>query len=148
MSEYESILDEFWKTFGKGLEMALATSMNDDVTIRTVSVVPVDGKLYFLTFDQSVKYRQIQHNPHVALCVGPTYIRGTARITESLTAPESKKSWDALLAAFPDSMAMFSKMPGAVIIEVLPISGGFGRVTTGGMFAIDFASKKAHKLHF
>lgn len=148
MNDYMTISGEFWKAFGKGLEMTLATSADNDVTARTVSVATVDEKIYILTFNQSVKYRQIQQNPNVALCIGPIHMRGVARIIESLTTPESKKAVEALSAAFPDDVAMFSQMPGGVIIEVKPVSGGFGRIKTGGMYVIDFSTKQAHKLHF
>lgn len=148
MNEYKTISGEFWKAFDKGLEMTLATSAGNDVTARTVSVAPVDEKIYFLTFNRSVKYRQIQQNPHVALCVGPIHIQGVARITESLTTPESKKALEALSVAFPDDIAMYSQMPGGVVIEVKPVSGGFGRIKTGGMYVIDFSMEQAHKLNF
>jgi hypothetical protein len=35
-----------------------------------------------------------------------------------------------------------------VAIEVNPVSGGFGRGDTGGMFVIDFSTRQAHAVQF
>lgn len=148
MSEYQTISGEFWGAFNKGLEMVLATSAGEDVTARTVNVVHVEEKIYFATFDKSVKYGQIQQNRNVALCIGHIHLKGTARIAGDMKAPENETALAALAAAFPDDIAMFGQMPGMVIVEIQPISGGFGRIKTGGMFVIDFIMQQAHKLQF
>lgn len=148
MSEYETISGEFWRVVGNSLNVALATSADDETTARTVSVVHVEGKIYFATFDKSVKYRQIRQNQNVAMCMGHIFLKGTAHIAGDMHAPGNEKAVAALSAAFPDDIAMFGQMPGMVIVEVQPVSGGFGRIETGGMFAIDFVGRQAHKLQF
>lgn len=40
---------KFWQEFGTCKKMVLSTSLNDKVTSRMMSIVVMDGKLYFQT---------------------------------------------------------------------------------------------------
>lgn len=143
---YEATAKKFWDMLAKGIEIVIATADGNDVTARTVSAVPLEGKLYFSTFDSSLKYAQIGKNPQVAFCVGPIQLKGTARIMGSPEMAENKAASDAIMAAFPDDYAVFSKAPGVVLVEVTPQSASFGSAETGDVFLLDFIEQTAQKL--
>jgi general stress protein 26 len=60
--------------------MVLATSAEDRVTARSVSVVAIKDCIYFQTDVTMVKARQIRMNQRVALCSGNLQIEGQAEI--------------------------------------------------------------------
>lgn len=60
--------------------IVLSTSLKDRVTSRTVCYVHEGDKIYILTGKRSGKCKQIQENPHVALCVNNLQITGTASL--------------------------------------------------------------------
>jgi len=59
--------------------MALAASVNDRVSIRNVSCIFYDRKVFFKTDKEFPKTKQLLANPNVALCTGGVQIEGRAR---------------------------------------------------------------------
>lgn len=59
--------------------MVLATSKDDVVSARSMSVIVDAGKIYFQTSTLMEKYSQLAGNGNVALCVGNIQIKGSAR---------------------------------------------------------------------
>lgn len=59
--------------------MVLATSANNIVTARNVSIVLYRDKLYFQTDSAMEKARQLRQNPLVALCIENIQIEGLAK---------------------------------------------------------------------
>lgn len=47
MAVWEDEYAAFWRELGPGGHMALATSLDGEVTARTMSVVQLGGRLYF-----------------------------------------------------------------------------------------------------
>ncbi len=66
---YEKAYMEFGEDFGDSKKMVLSTSLNDIVTSRMMSVVAINEKLYFQTYNTFRKYDQLKGNHNVALCV-------------------------------------------------------------------------------
>lgn len=60
--------------------MVLGTSANNRVTARTVSTIFMNGKIYFQTDVELLKYIQLSQNPNVALCELDMQVEGTAKI--------------------------------------------------------------------
>lgn len=67
--EFIEAYEHFLKKLGKGKRMVLSTSYNDIVTSRTMSIIQMNGKLYFQTDRTSKKYKQLMKNPHISLCM-------------------------------------------------------------------------------
>jgi len=59
--------------------MVLATSSDDFVTARSMSILVFKGKVYFQTGKLMDKYLQLSKNRNVALCIHNIQIQGTAR---------------------------------------------------------------------
>lgn len=60
--------------------MILATSLNDFVTARNMSVIAVNDKIYCQTDKNMSKVIQIDGNPNVAYCIDNIQITGKAKI--------------------------------------------------------------------
>lgn len=60
--------------------MVLATSLNDFVTARNMSVITVNDKIYCQTDKNMIKSIQINENPNVAYCIDNIQITGKAKI--------------------------------------------------------------------
>jgi general stress protein 26 len=58
----------------------LATSLNDKVTVRSMSIINIDENVLFQTDKRMEKCYQITNNENVALCIGNIQIEGIARI--------------------------------------------------------------------
>ena len=76
MNEFANKYNEFLLEFGKGRKMVLSSSDGGKVTSRMMSIVVVDGVLYFQTDITFRKYSQIKNNPQVALCIDNIQIEG------------------------------------------------------------------------
>ena len=76
MDEFQQKLTAFFADFGKGRKMVLSTSENDKVSSRMMSVIQIDGKLYFQTDRTMKKYHQIRKNNNVALCIDNIQMEG------------------------------------------------------------------------
>ena len=77
-NDYDEAYSSFWNSFGNGRHMVLSTAFCDRVSSRMMSVVNIDGCLYFQTFRTSRKYEQLKKNAHVALCCDNIQIEGSA----------------------------------------------------------------------
>lgn len=60
-------------------DMVLATSYNDKVTARSVSIIVNNDKIYFQTANTMEKYYQLTENCNVALTKGFYQVEGTAK---------------------------------------------------------------------
>ena len=77
MAVWEDEYAAFWRELGPG--GPLATSLDGEVTARTMSVVQLGGRLYFQTDRRFRKYAQLAGNPRAALCAENTQILGRCR---------------------------------------------------------------------
>ncbi len=75
-SEFKTNLEKLFKKIGTHAVMTLATGSENRVTARPVSVVVVNGKFYFQTNKNYLKYKQISENPKSALCFNNYSIEG------------------------------------------------------------------------
>ena len=77
-NDYDEAYSSFWNSFGSGRHMVLSTVCSDHVSSRMMSVVNIDGCLYFQTFRTSRKYEHLKANSQVALCCDNIQIEGSA----------------------------------------------------------------------
>ena len=118
--DYQAALEQFYKKLGKKKIMALATSLNDHVTVRNVSVIIHEGRLLFKTDKNFRKTQQLLRNPNVAICYWGVKIEGTA-VNHGLVVDEPgqvfqelyKTHWDKSYNAYPHKDT-------EILIEVVP----------------------------
>lgn len=60
--------------------MVVSTSLQDNVTSRTLSTMFNKGKIYFQTDKNFITVKQLIENPNIALCTNNIQITGTAKI--------------------------------------------------------------------
>jgi uncharacterized pyridoxamine 5'-phosphate oxidase family protein len=60
-------LNELFSKLGNHSIMCLATSFNDKVTARSMSIIIYNNKFYFQTDTNFQKFEQIKNNHNVAL---------------------------------------------------------------------------------
>ncbi len=118
--EFQTALEQFYKKLGKKKIMALATSLNDHVTVRNVSVIIHEGRLLFKTDKNFRKTKQLIENPNVAICYWGVQIEGKA-VNHGLVAEEPgqvfhelyQKYWEKSYNAYPHKDT-------EILIEILP----------------------------
>ncbi|MFY9174217.1 MAG: pyridoxamine 5'-phosphate oxidase family protein [Peptococcia bacterium] len=98
----------------------LATSSNDKVTARTMSIVNIGLRILMQTGNNSEKYEQIMQNPQVALCRDNIQIEGVARI---IGHPLEERNADFIKlykAKHDIAYELYSHLEDEVVIEILP----------------------------
>ena len=68
MKNSEKALEILAERFGKDAEISLATLDGKRPAVRIVNSYYEDGAFYIITYAKSNKIKQIQKNPHVAIC--------------------------------------------------------------------------------
>ncbi len=79
MNEFINKYQDFLSVFNKGKTMVLSSCENNKVSSRMMSIVCINGKFYFQTDMSFRKYRELIHNPYVALCIDNIQIEGVCK---------------------------------------------------------------------
>jgi len=137
-----------WMELQNGKNMALATSADDKVTVRTVSGVSYNESIYIVTEKQSKKCAQIMLNDNVALCTDAIKITGIARLLGHPLDEKNKLSADALKTGFGDWFNQYATSPNAVLIEITPNSAELAIMGEGApeVYNIDYITQTATKM--
>lgn len=114
----EEAYKKFWREIGESQTMVLASSFQDSVSARTMSVIILDGKLYFQTDRTFRKYEQIKCNARVALCGGNIQIEGLCRELGKPT--DCAPFLRAYQTHFPDSYRLYSLLENERLFVVEP----------------------------
>lgn len=103
-------VDLFWqrvRELGDMDALALATSLEDEVTVRPVGALAYGGELLIRTDEDSEKALQMKGNPRVAVSLGlEFYLRGQARFIGKCSdtqSPEVLRAREAYTARWPDA---------------------------------------------
>ena len=114
--DFESELALLEKDFSIQKIAVLATSLNNDTSIRSMSIVLIDHKIYFQTDSRMKKYKQILGNSNVALNVGTIAVEGQANILGK--ANEHKVFVDVFSKIHPVSYKNYTNINTEVVIVV------------------------------
>ena len=79
MNEFLNKYNSFLSVFNKGKTMVLSSCDDNKVSSRMMSIVCIDGMFYFQTDMSFRKYRELIHNPYVALCIDNIQIEGVCK---------------------------------------------------------------------
>lgn len=115
---FEEEYIKFWQEFGKSKKMVLSTAFNDIVTSRTMSIINLNGKLYFQTDNTFRKYDQLKRNLHVALCIDNIQIEGLCN--EIGTPIQNEDFCNAYRDCFPSSFNRYSLLKNERLFAVTP----------------------------
>ncbi len=110
-----------FETLGDHRFMVVATSKNDHVTARTMSVIICDKKLYFQTELTLTKAEQLAANQNVAVCYSNYQIEGTCREIGHPCEPQNKFFLDLFQRHFEGSYQAYSHLDNERVYEVTPL---------------------------
>lgn len=110
--------EEFLKDFNKARHMVLATSINNIVSSRMMSVVEIDGLFYFQTDKKFRKYNELINNPNVSLCIDNIQIEG---IVKEMGKPKDSIDFiNVFKKHFEGSYKAYSMLEDERLFEVTP----------------------------
>lgn len=112
------MFNKLYEKIGDNIKMILATSFEDRVTARTMSIVFIDGNFYFQTDENFLKYEQLIKNPRVVLCFDNVQIEAIARVSGSPLA--NKEFIEIYSRKFKEAYETYSHLVSEKIIVVKP----------------------------
>ncbi|GHV45638.1 hypothetical protein FACS189492_2960 [Clostridia bacterium] len=117
---YNEAVRLLFEKLGTHKIMAQAASADGQVTVRNVSCMIYDGKIYFKTDKNFRKTKQLLLNPNTALCVGGVQIEGVAR-SMGLVAEEAGARFEKLYEKYwPLSYNAYPHTESEILIEITP----------------------------
>jgi len=148
MIHFNDVETYFWERIDKGMHIVIATSAKDKVTARTVTVVPLNNKLYFPTWSNTTKYEQITANNNVALSLDAIQLTGTAADVGHPNDEKNKEFSKRFKDTFPTGFDEFCTSEYAVVIEISLEDVMFNQVGTGEMYKADLKEKTFDELGY
>lgn len=117
---FDEAVNIMFEKLGDWKIMALASSVKDCVTVRNVSCLFYDNKVYFKTDKNFRKTKQLYENPNVALCWSGVQIEGFAE-NKGLVTAEPDRRFEKLYKKYLwGSYNKYSHEDTEIIIEVTP----------------------------
>jgi len=117
---YDKALEVLAAKLGTHKIMALAASVDDLVSVRNVSCIFYDDKVFFKTDKDFPKTKQLLANPNVALCTGGVQIEGIANNLGLLTEQPDQRFADLYKAYWATSYNAYPHKESEILIEVRP----------------------------
>ena len=118
--QFQKAVELLFNKLGTHKIMALASSYNDKVTVRNVSCINYNNKIYFKTDKDFRKTKQMLKNPNVALCVGGVQVEGYAK-NLGLVVDEKDRKFEKLYDKYwRTSYTAYPHEDTEILIEVTP----------------------------
>lgn len=99
-------LERFEETLKTAETVILATSSNDAVSARPVSIMNIGRRIFVRTSGSSRKAQDMAVNPNVAICVGNFYFTGKAKSLGSVFDENNSEIRAAYTARFPSAFSI------------------------------------------
>ena len=132
-----------YEEIGQDKIMALATRNGEGVAARTVNVYTYNGCFYFVTEENSNKYKQITENNHVALSVDAIQITGYAATLEHPCDESNNNIAHCIEEKLPGQFARYADNSIMRLIKVTPTYAAFILLKSGEGFIVDFSKATA-----
>lgn len=118
--EFQKTEEKLFKKLGTHKIMALASSFDDKVTVRNVSCIFYDNRIFFKTDKNFRKTKQLLKNPNIALCVGGIQIEGLAK-NLGLVVDDKENKFEKLYEKYwRTSYNAYPHEETEILIEVIP----------------------------
>lgn len=117
---FEEAVEIMFRQLGDWKIMALATSVNDHVTVRNVSCLFYDNKIYFKTDKNFRKTKQLLENPQVAMCWSGVQVEGTAHNKGLVVEEPGHRFEEGYKKYLWESYNKYSHEDTEILIEVSP----------------------------
>lgn len=129
--------------------MVLGTSANNKIITRAVLIINNGLDLYFFTWKNSRKIKQIEINNNVSICKDKIEIEGKAKILGLMTSKDNKNILEMIRRKHPDSVEKWESKPNMIIVLIKPIYACIdGYIKNGDTYLeyIDFKKKESYRL--
>lgn len=118
--EFKTAVHNMFQKLGHKKIIALATSVNDHVTVRNVSGIIHQQRIFFKTDINFPKTQQLLQNPQVAICWWGIQIEGQA-INHGLVAQQADQTFAELYQKYWDtSYTAYAHQETEILIEIRP----------------------------
>ncbi|MCI8540251.1 MAG: pyridoxamine 5'-phosphate oxidase family protein [Erysipelotrichaceae bacterium] len=118
--QFEDAVNKMFTLLGNSKIMALASAQGEHVSVRNVSCVFYDHKIYFKTDQNFRKTKQMLANPHVAMCWDGVQVEGIA-CNKGLVVEEEGRRFEAAYRKYLwGSYNAYSHEDSEILIEVIP----------------------------
>jgi general stress protein 26 len=114
--DFNNELNKLRNRIGKKFIGALATSVNNEPTVRNMSFIIYNNKLYFQTGTDLHKYTQISENKNVAICYENIQMEGEATIIGQTN--KNNEIMDEYKQLYEKSYNTYSRLEKEVLIEI------------------------------
>lgn len=148
MTTYEESLKVLEELFSKDYTFVLATVQNNIPSQRVVDTYFNDGEFWIVTYSKSNKIKEIEQNPHVALCNTFHIFKGKAYNAGHPLREENKDIREKLIKIFEPWYFMHNNEndKNMCYVRVKPESGFFHKDGTG--YKVNFIDKTADEFPF
>jgi uncharacterized pyridoxamine 5'-phosphate oxidase family protein len=117
--DYQIELGKIYTTIGEYKIMALATSSKNHPTVRLMSCIVYENKIFFQTGTDLIKYKQICENNNIALCVDNIQIEGIANILGKINDKKNNEIIEMYKKYFKNSYETYMHNETEVLIEIV-----------------------------
>lgn len=121
METYKEGKKVLFGALGNSAKMVLATSVNDEVSARTMSIVICGEKFFFQTDAGMDKVKEIEQNPNVALCSKGYQIKGRCKSLGHPLLEENKWFIDLFREFYPNAYEKYSHLSNECVYEITPV---------------------------
>jgi uncharacterized pyridoxamine 5'-phosphate oxidase family protein len=118
--QYSQLREQAAAFLAEKRAIALATCVDNDVRVRTISFASRGLEIFFLTFEHNLKCQQIRANPNVALCRDNVQVEGRATIIGRVDDPFNEVYANLLRKKYPATFDADATRPGMVIVLITP----------------------------
>ena len=119
MSEFLNEYNDILSVFNKGKTMVLSSCEDNKVSSRMMSIVAIQGRLFFQTDCTFRKYEQLKGNSNVSLCIDNIQIEGKC---EELGHPLDNEEFCKIYKTyFMDSYNNYSALKNERLFMVTPV---------------------------
>jgi general stress protein 26 len=128
--------------------MVLGTSAHNKVITRSILVINDGLDLFFFTWKNARKTKQIEINNSVSLCRDKIEIEGDAKILGLMTAEENKNILDLIRKKHPEAVKRWELKPNMIIVMIKPTFAcidGYNENTESYLEYIDFINQESFK---
>ena len=127
--------------------IVLATSADDRVTARTVSFANDGLEIYILSFNSHKKYKQIQANRRVALCLDHYQVEGQATLLGDPLGGRNQRYAAIYQAQLPREYEIWTHQPGIELVRIEPLRITSMEMIDGWLYHehLDLEAKKAFR---
>lgn len=117
---FQNTLQPFWQKLQDHQVLTLSTSSYNRVSSRPVSVIIHNGRFYFQTDKNYLKYKQLTENPNAAFCFQNYSVEGKCKCIGNPTDEQNNFFLELFKEHFQTAFELYSELETERLIEFIP----------------------------